>query len=55
VTQWEWLQLGIKEGWCSELVCDTHDGLPSLGPEEDAAWEAGEDPCVAAVRIYEVM
>lgn len=53
MTQWEWLQIGIKEGWCSELVCDTHQGLPSTD-EEDARWEAGEDPCVPAVRILEV-
>jgi hypothetical protein len=53
MTQWEWLQLGIREGWCSEIVCNTHEGLP-CDDEEEAAWERGEDPCVPAVRLYEV-
>jgi hypothetical protein len=45
-----WLELGLREGWCSKVVCATHDGLPSTD-EEDDQWEAGEDPCVAAVRL----
>jgi hypothetical protein len=45
-----WLQTGIEAGYCSEAVCNTHDGLPST-PEEDAEWEDGGDPCVPAVRL----
>jgi hypothetical protein len=54
MTQYEWLQYGIKHGFCSEIVCNTHDGLPSSGEEEDAEWEEGGDPCVPAVRIFEL-
>jgi hypothetical protein len=46
----EWLQMGIQEGYCSQPVCATHDGLPST-EEEDAQWEEGADPCVPAVRL----
>jgi hypothetical protein len=45
-----WLHMGIEAGYCSEAVCNTHDGLPST-PEEDAEWEEGLDPCVPAVRL----
>lgn len=42
--------MGIEKGYCSEPVCNTHDGLPST-EEEDAQWEDGLDPCVPAVRL----
>lgn len=54
MTQHEWLEYGIEKGFCSKLVCSTHDGLPSSGEEEDAEWEEGGDPCVPAVRILEL-
>jgi len=54
MTQWEWLQYGIKKGFCSDIVCNTHDGLPVVSDEEEAEWEAGGDPCVPAVRILEL-
>jgi hypothetical protein len=50
----EWLRMGVDLGYCSALVCNTHDGLPSAGPEEDARWEEGYDPCVVAVRLYPI-
>jgi len=46
----EWLETGIALGYCTRPVCATHDGLPSTD-EEDAEWEDGYDPCVAAVRL----
>jgi len=46
----DWLELGIQNGYCSEPVCNTHDGLPST-EEEDQEWEEGYDPCVPAVRL----
>jgi hypothetical protein len=51
VTFGEWLRLGIEQGYCSEPVCVTHDGLPSV-PGEDEAWESGDDPCLPAVRLF---
>jgi hypothetical protein len=47
----EWLVFGVEEGYCSQPVCCTHDGLPST-EEEDVMWEDGGDPCVPAVRLY---
>jgi hypothetical protein len=48
---WRWLDEGIEAGFCSQPVCNTHDGLPST-EEEDRDWEDGGDPCVPAVRLY---
>ena len=48
----DWLAFGVDKGWCSEVVCSTHDGLPPLDDDEEEQWEAGYDPCVPAVRIY---
>lgn len=47
----KWLQKGIEAGWVSDIVCDTHDGLPQT-EEEGIMWEAGEDPCIHGVRVY---
>lgn len=49
--KYEWLEYGIENGFCSRVVCSTHDGLP-LTDEEDAEFEDGYDPCVPAVRIW---
>jgi hypothetical protein len=46
----QWLAYGVEHGFCSEPVCATHNGLPS-NEEEDEMWEAGDDPCVPAVRL----
>lgn len=47
----DWIELGVERGWCSQEVCFTHDGAP-MSDEEEAAWEEGLDPCLFAVRIY---
>lgn len=47
----DWVELGVRNGWCSEVVCATHDGVPGT-PEEDAEWEAGHDPCQPVVRLW---
>ena len=48
----DWLLLGVERGWCSEPVCGTHDLVP-MGPDEAAAFDAGGDPCVTVVRLYD--
>lgn len=53
MTQGDWIGLGVEKGWCSEPVCSTHDGMPVIGEEEEAEWEAGHDPCVPAVRLLD--
>jgi hypothetical protein len=47
----DWLLEGATNGWCSMVVCSTHDGLPST-PEEFAEFENGFDPCVPAIRVW---
>ena len=46
-----WLRYGIDAGFCSDAVCGTHNSLPAT-EEEMGLWEAGDDPCIAGVRIY---
>jgi hypothetical protein len=48
---YEWLEFGKDKGWCSDVVCDTHDGLP-LTDEEMEAWDLGNDDCVPAIRVW---
>lgn len=46
----EWLKYGKERGWCSDPVCDTHEGLPMSEPEK-AVWDV-DDFCIYAVRLY---
>lgn len=48
----EWLEFGIKQGWCGPDVCYTHDGLPT-SEAEDLEFEEGGDPCMHVIRLYE--
>ena len=48
----EWMEFGIKQGWCGPPVCETHDGLPLSAVEEEVFYN-GDDPCVHIVRLYE--
>lgn len=50
----EWHQTGVQLGFCSDVVCNTHEGLP-LTDEEGAALddEGWSDDCQFAVRIWE--
>jgi len=47
----EWMEYGIKNGWCGPPVCETHDGVP-LSAEEDDEFMEGNDPCIHVVRMY---
>jgi hypothetical protein len=48
--QQEWLDLGIRKKWCSEMVCDTHQGVPR-SDNEWQEWDDGSDPCAFVVRL----
>ncbi len=50
ITFEDWLTMGIGLGFCSEPVCETHDGVP-MTEEEQEAFEEGLDPCIPAVRL----
>lgn len=51
MTQDEWIDLGVEQGWCSQPVCATHDGVPNTF-DEDAEWDEGGDPCQHVVRLW---
>jgi hypothetical protein len=48
----EWLQQGISNGFCGPAICYPHDGLP-MSEQEDEAYDAGDDPCIHIIRLYE--
>jgi hypothetical protein len=48
----DWIQYGIDNKYCTEIVCATHDGVPST-EEEDAEWEQGVDCCAPILRLWE--
>jgi len=48
-----WFKNGVDRGWISDIVCATHDGIPSISEEEEQMWEDGGDPCQFVVRILE--
>jgi len=48
---YEWLDYGVAHGFCSDVVCSTHDGFPYTDEEEEE-FDAGYDPCITAVRIW---
>jgi hypothetical protein len=45
-----WIEYGIKEGFCTAVYCDTHDGIPVTNAELEM-WDQGEDPCHHSVRL----
>lgn len=48
----DWMEIGIKQGWCGPPVCYTHDGLP-IALAEDEMFGDGDDPCIFIVRMYD--
>lgn len=46
----QWIALGVSLGYCSEQICNTHDGMP-LSETEDILFSNGNDPCVHVVRL----
>jgi len=48
--QREWLERGIRLGFCTPSWCYQHDiGFPTK--EMEAEWARGGDPCEVVVRI----
>ena len=41
----EWLDFGIRKGWCSETFCYTHD-VPPTTEDEDAEIDDGDEICL---------
>lgn len=51
LTAEEWVEYGIKRGWCGPPVCATHDGVPTT-EDEDIEMEQ-YDPCITVIRLYD--
>jgi hypothetical protein len=47
----EWIAYGVEKGFCSEIVCDIHNGVPMLETEMKE-FDDGFDPCIFVVRVY---
>lgn len=47
----QWLEIGIRQGFCTPPICETHEGLP-LSVSEEIDWESGDDPCIHIMRLY---
>jgi hypothetical protein len=52
MNRYEWLKFGIDNGFCSDLHCDTHNGIP-MTDEEAEAFDAGDDWCCHVVRVFD--
>lgn len=46
----QWLDYGVRNSYCSDQFCSTHDVAPMHQTEEDE-WEEGGDPCMHVVRL----
>lgn len=46
----EWIEIGVKAGWCTAPVCYTHDGLPMTDAEAEEMYE-DMDLCIHIVRL----
>lgn len=51
MNQVEWLEYGIRNGFCGPQVCVTHDGFPTTSEEDDEMVEL-DDPCLFLIRLY---
>lgn len=48
----EWLEQGYRNGWVGPPVCEIHDGFP-MSEDELSELDAGNDPCMHMLRLYE--
>ena len=47
----EWLMIGNKAGWITDVICNTHDGLPMKDYELEA-FDNGDSPCIPIIRVW---
>lgn len=48
----EWVQYGIAKGWCTDSICNTHDGTYEyLTDEEREDYDNGGDPCDLILKL----
>jgi hypothetical protein len=51
LTQEEWLAMGIVNGWCTDVVCYSHDTI-EMTEEETNTFDEGYDDCLPIVRLW---
>lgn len=52
---WDWLKIGMDNGWVSRPFCNTHDGGMEYATESEIEqWEEGNDPCQTVLRVLGV-
>ncbi len=44
----EWYQEGVERGYCTHVVCLSHDWVPMLDEEQDMEMD---DLCISVVRL----
>lgn len=47
----EWLEIGLKNGWCTDVVCYTHDSV-EMTDEEIHEFDEDLDACIPIVRLW---
>jgi len=47
----DWLKYGYERGYCSDVVCETHDGVPITDQEMICLEEDGEI-CIPVMRVW---
>jgi len=47
----EWLEIGLKNGWCTDIVCYTHDSV-EMTDEEIHEFDEDLDACIPIVRLW---
>ena len=47
----EWVRYGMAQGYCTDIVCDTHSGV-EMTDQENEEWDEGFDPCIPVIRIW---
>lgn len=54
MTPQQWLEIGIKNKWCSEASCYVHDLVEMTEQEEKIVNETNEmdSICIPIVRVY---
>jgi hypothetical protein len=51
ITHDEWLEIGINNKWCTDIVCYTHDSVEMTDDEVDE-FDEGLDPCISIIRLW---
>lgn len=49
-----WVRFGIRMGWVSPIICNTHEGTYEYESEDNREqWDEGGDPCVHVMVMLE--